>query len=111
MIIELYTVRTLSRSHLGMNKKQRISHFTTKAIEINESTRPQPFTTNVVLRKSPKHRTKRNQNQLPKRVVGIKLQRILLQKEADYATVPKRQDSEIVKKIIDKEVADFRAIK
>lgn len=105
-----------------MNKKQRISHFTTRSIEVNEITRPQPEITKNIVKNKPTSRlnpaSQVNQANRVKRIgkpekkpVGVKLERLLLKTEADYASNPKKRHSEIVQAIIDQEVARFRSIK
>lgn len=83
-----------------MPAKVRVSHFTLKNIEINETTIPQPS----FPKKGPTQSNK-------KPPTGIKLERISLKKEASYAGTPKYQKSQIIDCIVKKEVAVFRNIK
>lgn len=103
---------------LSVTMKIRISHFITKNIEIKETnstsrvlhTKSQlkPLSPKIVQKKLNKKRVKQNQTKISKKpATGLKLERIVLKRESDYAGVPKREESEIINKIIDREVADF----
>lgn len=94
--------------------KVRISHFTTKNIEVNEITKSRPKSPKIVQRErqAKPNTVKTIQTKTTKKPpTGIKLERISLKEEANYAGIPRRQESEVIKKLVDKEAAKFRKIK
>lgn len=94
--------------------KVRISHFTTKNIEVNEITKPRPISPKIVQKKQQvkPDTVKTIQSKTTKKpATGIKLERILLKEEANFASIPRRQESEVIKKLVDKEATKFRKIK
>lgn len=98
-----------------MKIKVRISHFTTKNIEANEIPKPSAVSlSKFIPSKDPVHQIKKERTRALKNKkppTGIKLERIVLKKEANYANTPKYQESEIINCIIKKEVTVFRNIK
>ncbi len=95
-----------------MKVKIRISHFTTKNIKVNTSTKPQQLPPKIVPSKLNQIKKRTKRPIVPKKPpTGIKLERISLKKEAYYASIPKRQESEVINCIIEKEVSVFRNIK
>lgn len=103
----------------SFDMKVRVSHFVTKNIEVNEITKPIPKITNIKTKKSTKSKSSSQKVAVVKKIqttttkkppTGIKLERILLRKESEYASIPKPEQSDIINKIIDKEVTVFRSV-
>lgn len=90
--------------------KERVSHFISKGIPINETTRPVPAKVENIKPAAEKIKKDKIPKQATNRIARKVPAREWLKSESKYASTPRKQTSKLIDYVIQQDVDEFRDI-